>query len=582
MFSKSCTECGARTTARPDVYLVARLCTLCRYTELQELNSKTDELVKLDLVCYTSDSRPKRDAPEDTRYRYTKGAVFAFKWEVQEAREAQQTFRKNDDEASLAEWEEDRRAAAQARHKDTHQLSRYIYRVTGSREDELEQIKEQRRTTIFERLKTLAWTEEDMVFKGSEAKPWNALLNAPKVLTERVWTNILPQLTQMLADNRERHTAEAKKQRRSDRRTCIDRFLIRMKYTAHPFEPIFQAVPIGNWGKVLNDVCPVEANPFPKTLTALEWSCLKDLDELELSTEEVEAKLEQRRPEIQEKVLEWRNKVERCLVERFGPDLGGTQDEVILSVNGSLEIASSLPRNTRLLLRADTLFDEEQYDPDPDGLLHFGPEAPCYYPHFISRVTDRLDLSEERYSTCRSKETNPNYFGRDPKTMRVVKLMLQDLGMPDVSHVELNVMRERFMCGRCLDQEPTSWSSCVWHYMEHLESWERQTDPTRQPAIRHPIEIRNPHDIDSLDDRKPLIRLLREEKATEIRKKYKSLGRGPDYMRKHLLDMHNVTQPVEEIHYGRSNHWSSESKAEWNEKWDAYHDALEGAGEAAE
>ncbi|KAG8752476.1 hypothetical protein FRC12_011936, partial [Ceratobasidium sp. 428] len=135
VFSKTCTLCGANATAKPDVYLVARLCSSCRDTELQELKPREDPLVKLNLVRYSSDTRPKRDASDDSRTRYTKGAVFGFRNEIEEVQEMRQSLRRKRNKQDLAKWEDERRLAANARHKHAKKLLKYLQAVAGTQEE---------------------------------------------------------------------------------------------------------------------------------------------------------------------------------------------------------------------------------------------------------------------------------------------------------------------------------------------------------------------------------------------------------------------------------------------------------------
>ncbi|KAG8755646.1 hypothetical protein FRC12_010818, partial [Ceratobasidium sp. 428] len=135
VFSKTCTLCGANAMAKLDVYLVARLCSSCRDTELQELNPREDPLVKLNLIRYSSDTRPKRDASDDSRTRYTKGAVFGFRHEIEEVQEMQQSLRRKRNKQDLAKWEDERRLATNARHKHAKKLLKYLQAVAGTQEE---------------------------------------------------------------------------------------------------------------------------------------------------------------------------------------------------------------------------------------------------------------------------------------------------------------------------------------------------------------------------------------------------------------------------------------------------------------
>ncbi|QRV84688.1 valine-tRNA ligase [Ceratobasidium sp. AG-Ba] len=606
LFSKICTSCGVSTTANLDVCLMARLCTSCRDTRLQELNGRVDPIVKLKMVRYSYETRPKRDTTDDERCQYTKGAVFAFRDKVEGIRKTQREFRRKRDKQGLAEWENQQSLAGHARETHIDSTRRYLAAVAERHQEAIHRLKEQRRNITLERLKELGWTVDDFDFLGADERPWNALVYVPKPLTDRIWANILPKLTVLLEENRERHIAKAKKERRLARRACVDRFLIQMKYTAHPFEPIFQAlgvptpnpptlsVPPKQWSSIIRRATPTVVNPFPKTLNALEWVCLEDLDEMELGIEEVRAELEDRRAQIETKVMEWRTAVEQRLVERLALDPDHENNDLLV-INGDASLAAQLPRNTRILLRADTLFEQVEYD--SDDLLRMGFSAPCYYPRFISQPDETLhdyedgDDSWMLSASRRVWEENPEFFARDTNTEAIVKHMLRDIDMQHASYIELQVMRKRFMCDRCFDVGPQSWTSLVDHILEERRSSTHEVDTARRCPVRHPIPIRALHNVEESSSR-PLAKLLSPETAAELKETYGSPGyspiccylceaAAPSWLRKrpkhiisHLNLKHDVGEPVEGIHYGAFHSGPSRLKGEWYNKWDAYNDTL--------
>jgi hypothetical protein len=197
-----------------------------------------------------------------------------------------------------------------------------------------------------------------------ERKPWNALVDTPKPLTNRsaynrfhwylisqgltpvfiAWANLLPKLTPILQENRERQIANGIKERRIERRACVHEFLVQIKQAEHPYEPIIIALMSELPDTLASDALSTSSvsriptsgggieNPFPKTHTALQWDCLNDLGEREISVEEVKAELIERRNVIEQRISEWRVCVERRLVERFESVTEEVKDDIRVTV----------------------------------------------------------------------------------------------------------------------------------------------------------------------------------------------------------------------------------------------------------
>ncbi|KAG8680427.1 hypothetical protein FRC09_018259, partial [Ceratobasidium sp. 395] len=324
---------------------------------------------------------------------------------------------------------------------------------------------ESRRLTIIARLKELGWTDKDMTFpirgcfRIPEDQEFHVLVEAPKPLTNRIWSNILPRLTKILEENRERNNIYNAKKRRIERRQCVDQFLMDMKFNNHPFAPMLDALGVGvplppdlseiyEHGPIsyirealyLEMEDPLEiANPFPKTETVLEWDCLRDLSDTEMTLQDVKTKLEERKAQIEEKVLEWRAMAEDHLLE----------------INGSTDSTAHLPPRSCFLLRADTLFKRIQPNHKTSWSVSSGDRPPCYYPGFVSATCTILHeaMNPHKFDAefDPEPETNLDHFARDWETERIVKPLLRDLEMPNVAHIELKLMKDRFICGRCTD-----------------------------------------------------------------------------------------------------------------------------------
>ncbi|KAG9128586.1 hypothetical protein FRC07_000019 [Ceratobasidium sp. 392] len=602
VFTKYCTLCGASATAKPYPRLHVRLCPSCRKDELKEIvRWQRPREVDGTLVNQSTCANLK---PEKSR-GYGVKPCFALKRTIAEVISKQQEFKAIEDAARLAQWENERRKLVEARRKHGDQLHTYLESVQKSRGDELDSIKQQRRDAITERLKVLGWSDEDFKFAFGDKKQWHALVEVSKPLTERIWGNLLPKLIPLLEDNRERKTAFDKRERRSIRRRRVHSYLQELQHTGHPLEHIVAAFrdelatsseldefTLRIYGG-LRELYDYRLKDFlPNTRLALDWDCLADLSDREITIEEVEAELKARKAQIEQKLLEWRAGVEQKLVERFQDGAEVTDTDVILTVKGSTELTQNISRGLRLLLRADTVF--ERKNPEDTGIRQ--PELediPRYYPRLIAMLYEGFYENPwsppESTASRASQDIDLTKFRRNTKIEGIVKSLLVDLGMPNVTRLELQVMKSRFVCGRCIDKTPKTWDEVVSHYAEQPKIWELFKDKQLSCPVRYPIEFQDVHDLESTTNSKPLVRLLTTQEVEDLgklkndpladrRKCYlcRVTGRAScwldgDDMKMHLLDVHGVINSLEGIHYYRLDH--GVFTEEWAEMWDAFHDS---------
>ncbi|KAG8709918.1 hypothetical protein FRC08_017889, partial [Ceratobasidium sp. 394] len=574
IFSKYCTLCGASATAKPDAGLGIRLCQSCRDTKLMELNLKRDPVINL--VFHSNCIRPKR---AESQPRLSRNSVFSLKHEVEEVYKRQMDFRNAGDEKGLAQWEQDRRAEVLARGKHAPELRRYLDKMVWMRDDELVIIKAQRRETITERLKALGWAEKDINFHGLGETEWRSLVEAPKPLTDRMWKNLLPKLTGIMEKNREWKIECDRHTRQIERRDCIGRFLREMKRTGHPFQCIIEVLGVAPALTFNSDGPKVPAlpksqfeltNPFPKAHTALKWDCLNDLPEVEMTIEELGARLEERRAGIEVKVAEWRVAVEQQLVDKL--DLGvNAPDEATLVVKGSTDLTAHLSHNARILLRADSVFKRVNLDPHSNPRSSY---APRYYPDIITPSTSFLANF--------GLETNLDEYERAVEAERIIKALLGQLGMPNITLAELELGNHWFFCERCIDRKPKTWKGLVEHYIVQHKFWNEQKDIQSKYPVRHPILYRNVHDPESADISKPLVRLYEEGEIDQLLARVNSAPTGDPKSRPrchicrctgrtgvrltqgdmlvHLQDVHGVTEALEGLHYGMECYLSQGDK----------------------
>ncbi|KAG9110385.1 hypothetical protein FRC07_008198, partial [Ceratobasidium sp. 392] len=524
---------------------------------------------------------------------------------IDEVKQQQQVFRNTGDTEGLEEWEEHRSTLVQGRHKFGDKLHEYLESVSKSREKELDHMRKQRRDEINERLKALGWTDKELMFRFVDRKQWWPLIEAPKPLTDRIWNNILPKLTPVLEENREKQAAYDKRERRSARRHRVNKFLLELRNTPHPLEPIFNvlrdqldpAPAPGTSDSLYQPGGPAALSDYkltllkPGTKYALTWDSLADLSEREITVEEVEAELEVRKESIRNKVLEWRDAVERQLVNQFESGTEIIPEATILTAS-STELTEDLPRELRVLLRADTVFKNDRAASEDEQLGLEDIPSPCYFPklatnHFkyfydYPALTD----SEDEYPP--TQDIDLTGYKRNIRVEHIVKLLLKDLEMPNASRLELKVIQSRFVCGRCIDKEPKNWDQMISHYIDAPKKWESNKDNDPIHPLRYPIAYQNVHDLESTVKNRPLVRLLTKQEAQDLRdseytatnlsKCYlcRETGRvcrrfDPEDIVMHLLDVHDITKPVEGVHYGKLEQGGISD--EWSKMWDAFHDA---------
>ncbi|KAJ1302419.1 hypothetical protein OPQ81_002737 [Rhizoctonia solani] len=188
IFSKNCTICGVQTvTSKPDPYLRVRLCPSCRDTELVEksgaFHAMSDSFVPYTLLI------------KKLKKSIYKNLAHQLHTQTQALESVRDEFIRNDDQEGLTEWMQQRQAAWQTQLKEGDELLEYINSVAASRSGELKDLKAERKEQIEERLKGLGWDEQYFNFLGihnSARKQWHTLVDVPKSLTERTWTNMLP------------------------------------------------------------------------------------------------------------------------------------------------------------------------------------------------------------------------------------------------------------------------------------------------------------------------------------------------------------------------------------------------------
>ncbi|KAB5588428.1 Minor extracellular protease vpr [Ceratobasidium theobromae] len=113
-------------------------------------------------------------------------------------------------------------------------------------------------------------------------------------------------------------------------------------------------------------------------------------------------------------------------------------------IRGSRELADRFPNNTRFLLRADLIFKLTS-------------------DHKPIATNINLDFLVQLRDPNLYLDINPETFERNVEFTTIAKLLLKDMGMQDVTYLELRSMGGSFACGRCGRCSLVYWDDVVAH-----------------------------------------------------------------------------------------------------------------------
>ncbi|EUC59568.1 hypothetical protein RSOL_320170 [Rhizoctonia solani AG-3 Rhs1AP] len=602
MFSKNCTLCGAQATSKPDPFLQVRLCSSCRDTGLEEILPGATR-VRGAFVPWTTQIKKFKQST-------LKHPAYCLLAQSRKLERMEKEFICKNDQIGLAEWKTQRRTSWDNQLKEGKRLLEYLNLVAASRLDELKDLKSERREQIHERLRALGWEDKYFdIHKESAEKQWKSLVEVSKPFTERAWKNMLPKLTQLLEENRVLVDEYHRQQRRYARVIKAQDLLRQLKRDTHPYQSIVDTLQLERppivFGSFSMGQEPALSSPFPANQVVRGWDFFANLYEEENSTERVEDLFKERRDMICQKLLDWQAQVENQLVEQYkAPSTGSTSatadNDTILTIQGSTDPTKHISNNARFLLRAVTVFVlkvtrsfsevDQAHGPIADH-VHF-PDIPC--------IMNDLDGYDDTYDNgfYQDIEEMPlDRYVRHAGKEAIIEALLGELQMPDVAHVELGNMGKAFICGRCNHNKAMGWNELVEHYHLKRRDWIENRFLPNTYETQHPVIFRNLHNLEPGTNPKPLVRIVQsDDNHASSSHSYKSVAecvicRGVDFydhssfesltmMREHMLDMHDVAEPVEELHFvdelrrlDSIMYWAEFERRDWEQKWDRFHDA---------
>ncbi|KAG8794428.1 hypothetical protein FRC12_024580 [Ceratobasidium sp. 428] len=238
--------------------------------------------------------------------------------------------------------------------------------------------------------------------------------------------------------------------------------------------------------------------PFPQETDISHWDVFRDLVSIKVPTKELPHILKSRTAHIEHSISMWQRKTEAFFASLVRQELLYQAIRVPQVIRDSCFYAFRNPsEDAVILLRADSFFCAAS---GLDGYAY----------SYGNTLKLPRSTTDQRFS---SPEWQLAAFSLHSRAFHVARALLQEIGRPDASFLELHEIR-RFSCGRCESYSLLSWEEIVNHYVSEQTQWEKRKART-PPTEPEPSEI-HIHDLAPQD--KPLVELV-------TRKEYEALGR---------------------------------------------------------
>ncbi|QRV93653.1 hypothetical protein RhiJN_21671 [Ceratobasidium sp. AG-Ba] len=544
IYSKYCSMCGAGVVKPMDPYLNVRLCNSCRDSELLLVAEIPKQIVRL----LTPQTLGLFGDP-----------AFCLRSEKLKVEQKIQEIESELGEVPLAEstWVKERLRICAERVNFAHELAAFLEKLADARAKEIEELKSRRRDDIKERLTKLGWEEPDWKFPWTIARKWATMVENPKPLTDRIWLNMYPKMEPYLRANHQAQMKKFKDERRRRQERRMRALLIEVK-RQNIWLKVDKKIIRGDTGdtngaqsSALDSDGEVRSDdenspgsiimssrrerqkviierPFPPMVDALALPGVARLLVDDPGALSLEEGFEDSRAEVEEALRDWSLKVEQDLV-RIMHSSAESDDEPIESDSeiARLDLQFDLPSeyasflenlspNTRILLRADSVFRLANNKPSP---------LPLFYPEMFSVIQDRsrgyYGKGFEYYQQTHPRLGHPwdiSDVESYPDGVTAAKLLLEQIGRPDATQFELQALGPRFVCGLCSDKWVRTWNEIVQHYAEALLNArlaKRHLDSTSSPIAYYDIHAPDPA-LRIKRKNKPLVVLHTHEEAKAL------------------------------------------------------------------
>ncbi|KAG8725327.1 hypothetical protein FRC09_002209 [Ceratobasidium sp. 395] len=607
LYSNTCSNCGVKVLRTMDPYLLARLCNKCR----DELVQKVDPMDPIYQIVPRSNVTKMRG----------KSAHVTFKSDFDNM------FRDPRHRSTKSRWYKNRKAEVDQRQTYGRRLDKFLKAVELKQEEETNRLKQQRWQEIKDRIAEHGWIEADMTPSPENQAEWHQLVEQPKPITDRIWTNLYPKLTPLLQSNREHYEQVEKLKRRRQR---IKKMEIMTKTMREALPPLVHATMIPPSRDENSETAPAVYRdvkldmPFPSTAELVTWPMIKSIvDHDHLSPEDAEAGFADVREEVDTAVVEWRNTIEQDLFKIWnaGEEDGKpnsskgkakgkattrattrnvqkgkgrastagnseSQDSQLVLPEFTVTFAelegttttdlSNLSPNLQLLLRADTFFTA-------DFLVHYT------FPAIVPRATPLGRIVGGAEDANDGQRWDSGKYARDHERSAIAKQLLALIGRPAATSAETDAFGENFLCGRCTWGLPGRWDTFVRHYAREQAQWKQAQEKIRaEPGLK--FVYNNTHDLGP-GNPKPFAQFMTPQESAEYSLQrtildmpmmqcircdemgiegryfhvYGTTGPVKSPMLEHLRDVHEVTAPKFSKDY-RQPDWDIEMHDPWEDE----------------
>jgi hypothetical protein len=275
------------------------------------------------------------------------------------------------------------------------------------------------------------------------------------------WENLRPKLIPLLEVNRAARLEREKSVRKQSRKERLDRFLTEIKAARAPIIDVTirtpAVPPAPSSGDEHSPIAVKHVGVFPDIADALEWPVVKNLHETDVPVAEMETQLEEHRAEIGTELNDWISRVESRVakllrIAREADDLTPEAPDLTLPVEegSTANLLQDVSADLKLLLRADSLFESTRSASLPplayDAMIASG-YGHTYDPLRGMRAS-KTPLDFTKFKCHTGAQT-------------AARALLEDLGKPDATYLEMRSPGQRYACGRCHDGAAKTWEEIV-------------------------------------------------------------------------------------------------------------------------
>ncbi|KAF8729316.1 hypothetical protein RHS02_07834, partial [Rhizoctonia solani] len=409
------------------------------------------------------------------------------------------------------------------------------------------------------RLMEIGWSIQDMIFlPGSrEQRRWARLLQlsesrlvattVPKVMQieQEFWEYLHPKFFRLLTMNRKTRLWKEGRTRALNCRLRLSHLLSEIKSEIPPV--VSFRIHKDRDLESASSIAISQTTAFPEAADALHWKPIQDIFKPSLDPDKLTQLFNSRRKEIDQSITNWTEWLHSHLVSTI-PEIKGRKIRPTLVV-GKTNPFSNLSKDMKLLLRADSLFCNQDADDAPIKVYT--------YDDILQFLKTDSDLRINNDKPRRFWDTITCQFSTYPLARKIAKELLGSIGCLNASYLELE---GNWVCERCIDSERRSWTQMVEHYV--LEKLTYLAVQAR--SDENDVPYRDIHDPTITDQ--PMVKYVSQkvvqksdappdEKVRQCKIcvlwpiKRDVRGRGREIFR-HLLDVHEIEKPLYMEHFG--------------------------------